>query len=101
MPKETGYLITVRDDASDVYKFGVVPPYRIFRSLEDAKHAIREMGVKLLNFKPVLYGEAYPYENKTFEVALAEQHWALYGWGEMDDDDGEKVGLYVIQVEIA
>ena len=93
-------MITIRDDASDVYKFGVAPPYQIFRSLEGAKDAIAEIAGKLVNFKPVLYGQAYPYENKTFDTALAEQHWALYGWGETAEEDGEKIGLYLVQVSI-
>jgi hypothetical protein len=94
-------MVLLRDEASPHYTYGVpgATP-TVYLSLEAAKDALKAAAARFPSFQQVLYGEAYPFENTTFDQVLATRQQAIYGWGiilpEDEDDLPEKVAVVLV-----
>lgn len=77
-------------------------PQAIYRSPSAAMAAAAALGKKFDNFLPVSYGVAYPYEGVTLEQTLAAKGAAPYGWGIVEDDDGDqqRVGIHILSFKV-
>jgi hypothetical protein len=104
----TLYQIAVSDNSSDLYMYGIPTPTDtpqvLYRSIKQAMSALLEFSNKFEKFIPVAYGEAYPYEDTTFEVYLHEKGAAPYGWVIMEMEPNEpplRVGIFLIKLQVA
>ncbi len=107
------YQIVYGDNASTLYTFGVpdeghdtVHARTVYLSLADAKRALQVLSKKFEAFVPVAYGQAYPYENMTFDQEIAKTGFAVYGWATVqvdseDDDTKEKFAIGLMRVRVA
>jgi hypothetical protein len=107
MSVATVYQIVVADSASDLYTFGVPTasdtPHVIYRTLAQAQSALLEFVRKFEKFTPVAYGDAYPYENTSFEALLQEKGAAPYGWAYIQDEDDDRpsrVGIFILSLRL-
>jgi len=104
-----GYMIVIKDPSTDAYSYGVPnvddAPTVLYLSLGDAKRALQATATRFDSFIPVAYGEAYPYENTTFEQLLAANPFAMYGWGILLDEDDKdhpiRVGFGLMKVTVS
>jgi len=84
------YMIVIQAP-SDTISYGIPSLSEIstvaFTSYTDAKTALMDMAEKFEDFRFVAYGEAYPYENTTFEKDLSTKNYALIGWIPMEEDE--------------
>jgi hypothetical protein len=100
------YQIVVSDSASDLYSFGVPAaadtPHTLYSSMGAAKDALLEFVRKFEKFIPVAYGDAYPYENISFETYLQEKGFAPFGWTILNDEDNHplRVGIFLLALTI-
>jgi hypothetical protein len=87
-----GYLIVVKDNASENYSYGIPEPADtpqvIFTSYEDAKVALQTAADGFEEFLPVAYGKAFPYDNITFDDEVEANSFAPFGWGIIRTEDG-------------
>jgi hypothetical protein len=96
--KVAGYVLVFSDEDYDaVFPTTDAVPRVLYPSAEAAVNAVQTWAKTFDRFRPVLYGQAYPYENTSFVGELAKTGRALYGWAEMEDEDGEttRFGLCV------
>jgi len=97
------YMIVINDSSSDAYVYGIPNfaevPRKLYMSFLEAKNAIIDSVGKFGSFTPVAYGDAYPYENTTFEKEIYQKEYALIGWvtvdNDEDDDDDEVTSLRI------
>ena len=86
-----GYMIVINDSSADAYLYGIPNfeeiPRKLYVSYLDAKKAIMEAVAKFGEFTPVAYGDAYPYENTTFEKEISQKEYALIGCVAMSSDE--------------
>ena len=86
-----GYLIVIKDNASENYSYGVPEgadaPQVIFTSYENAKAALQAAANKFQEFLPVAYGKAYPYDAVTFDQEIEAKSFAPLGWGLIRSED--------------
>jgi len=89
-----GYMIVINDSSTDAYIYGIPNfeevPRVVYTSYLDAKKALMEAVGKFGEFTPVAYGDAYPYENTTFEKEISQKEYALIGWVTLDDDEDDE-----------
>jgi len=89
-----GYMIVINDMSTDAYIYGIPNfeevPRAVYTSYLEAKKAIMEAVAKFGEFTPVAYGDAYPYENTTFEKEISQKEYALIGWVTVDDDEDDE-----------
>jgi len=87
-----GYMIVVRDGASDNYVNGIPLPEDaeevVYTSIEEAKAALMKMETGFSEFLHVAYSTAFPYENTTFNTEL-EKGFAPYGWAVVASEEGQ------------
>lgn len=87
-----GYMIVVRDGASDNYVNGIPLPEDaeevVYISIEEAKAALMKMETGFSEFLHVAYSTAFPYENTTFNTEL-EKGFAPYGWAVVASEEGQ------------
>lgn len=87
-----GYMIVVRDGASDNYVNGIPLPEDaeevVYTSIEEAKAALMKMETGFSEFLHVAYSTAFPYENTTFNTEL-EKGYAPYGWAVVASEEGQ------------
>lgn len=78
-------------------------PVRVYASLEAAKAALEVMRSKFDSVTLIQYGQAFPYENTTFEQTLAQKGYALWGFGSKMDEEDEpfRVAIAVREVDLA
>jgi hypothetical protein len=107
------YQIVYGDNASTLYTFGVpdeghetVHARTVYPSLADAKRALHVLVKKFHAFVPVAYGQAYPYENLTFDQELVKTGFAVYGWATHqvdaeDEDTVEKFAIVLMRLHVA
>jgi hypothetical protein len=96
--KIAGYVLVFSDEDYDaVFPAVDAVPRVLYGSPEAAVAAVQKWAKTFDRFRPVLYGQAYPYEGTTFLGELAKTGRALYGWAELEDEDGEvtRYGLCV------
>jgi hypothetical protein len=87
-----GYVLVFSDDAYEaIFPTADTIPRRLYESQEAVKAALDAWANTFETFRPVLYGQAYPYENTTFEGELSRKGRALYGWAELRDEDGDLI----------
>lgn len=95
----TVYMIAINDCVEVAYIYGVptLPeiPRTVYGSYTDAKKAIMEVVSKFKEFTPVAYGDAYPYENTTFDKEMSQKEYALIGWVSMADPDDEESSVRI------
>ena len=101
------YQIVLQDSASDFYNYGIPTPtdlpQRVYTSIEVAKSVLLEFVKKFEKFIPVAYGDAYPYENTTFEEYLAKNGAAPYGWVYISQEGEEhplRLGISILALSI-
>jgi hypothetical protein len=106
------YQIVYGDNASELYNFGVpdeghdvVHAHTVYASLADAKRAIQILVKKFDRFVPVAYGQAYPYENITFDGEIAKTGSAVYGWATVqtvpDAEEEERFAVGILRLRVA
>ena len=105
MSRAYGYMIVLKDNASDNYTYGIPEhedaPQVIFTSLEDAKVAIKKVVSNMDNFMPVAYGEAFPYDSVTFEQLIARESFAPYGWSTViTDEESYSICIGVLRLDL-
>ena len=87
-------MVVINDSSTDAYIYGIPNfqevPRTVYMSYLDAKKAIMEAVAKFGEFTPVAYGDAYPYENTTFEKEISQKEYALIGWVALADDDDDE-----------
>jgi len=87
-------MIVIKDSSSDefVYAIPEIPNVtkKVYISYQEAKKSIMDFIKDLDDFIPVAYGEAYPYENTTFEQEISEKGFALVGWVPVVHDENEQ-----------
>jgi hypothetical protein len=87
-------MIVINDMSADAYIYGIPNfeevPRVVYTSYLDAKKAITEAVEKFGEFTPVAYGDAYPYENTTFEKEISQKEYALIGWVALEDDEDDE-----------
>jgi hypothetical protein len=67
----------------------------VYTSYFDAKKALMQVIEKFDNYIPVAYGDAYPYENTTFEREISEKDYARIGWVVVEEDDDESTPVHI------
>lgn len=106
------YQIVYGDNASALYTFGVpdegheaVHARTVYLSLADAKRAIQVLVKKFDAFVPVAYGQAYPYENMTFDQEMTKVGYAIYGWAtiqaESEEEEDERFAIGLMRLRVA
>ena len=105
MSRAYGYMIVLKDNASDNYTYGIPEqedaPQVIFTSLEDVKVAIKKVVSNMDNFIPVAYGEAFPYESVTFEQLVVKESFAPYGWSlVITDEESYRICIGVLRLDL-
>ncbi|NBV77173.1 hypothetical protein EBR66_03360 [bacterium] len=87
------YMIAIKDSSSDefIYAIPEIPEAskKVYISYEEAKKSIMDFIGELDDFIPVAYGDAYPYENTTFDKEISEKGFALIGWVPVLRDEEE------------
>ena len=90
-PERSAFLVVVSDGASNNYTHGLPNtqevPSIVYLSYLDAKKGLMDIISKLNGFVPVAYGEAYPYDNTSFEKELSKDGYATIGWISLEDED--------------
>ncbi len=97
--KVVGYVLVFSDEDYDaVFPTPDAVPRILYGNAETAAAAVANWSKTFDRFRPVLYGQAYPYEGTSFAAELAQKGKALYGWAELEDEDGEvtRYGLCVV-----
>ncbi len=99
-----GYLLAFSDEDYDAVlpAEGDFAPARVlYRSLDAAVKAVEGWGKLFDNFRPALYGQAYPYENTTLAGEIQRTGRGLYGWAEVVDEDGDVIryGLSIVAIK--
>jgi hypothetical protein len=98
-PAIVGYVLVFSDEDYDaVFPAAEAVPRVLYPTAAAATAAIQTWAKTFDSFRPVLYGQAYPYEGTTFLGELAQKGRALYGWAELTDEDEEitRYGLCVV-----
>ena len=105
MSQIAGYVLVFSDEDYDAVFPQDDPAVRrvLYPTVDAAVAAIKRWAEAFDLFRPVLYGQAFPYENTTFESELARTGRAMYGWAEMVDEDGEvtRYGLCAVALRTA
>jgi hypothetical protein len=87
-------MIAINDYVEVAYVYGVpsLPeiPRTVYGSYTEAKKAIMEVVSSFKEFTPVAYGDAYPYENTTFDKEMSQKEYALIGWVSIADPEDEE-----------
>lgn len=99
--KPVGYVLVFSDEDYDaVFPTADAVPRVLYMTAEAAVAAVQTWAKTFDRFRPVLYGQAYPYENTSFHVELVQKGRALYGWAEVEDEDGEvtRYGLCIVAI---
>lgn len=96
----SAFLIVLSDGISDLYSYSIPDRQdalnRVYLTYGDARRGLEIYTKTLEGFLPVAYGEAFPYENVSFEKLLIEKGYATYGWRlVLDDETGETLRLSV------
>lgn len=97
-----GYVLVFSDEDYDaVFPTPDAVPRVLYTTADAAAAAVAAWSKTFDRFRPVLYGQAYPYEGTSFLAELAQKGRALYGWAELEDEDGEvsRYGLCVIALQ--
>ncbi len=104
----SAFMIVISDGISDLYSYSIPErtdaPNKIFLTYGDARRALEKYAGTLEGFLPVAYGEAFPYENVSFEKLLVEKGYATYGWMLVaDDETGEtlRISIGLLRLGIA
>jgi hypothetical protein len=74
----------------------------VYTSYVDAKKALMDTIGKFESFIPVAYGDAYPYENTTFEKEITENDYACAGWVVVEEDESKvrvPIGLHKVFIQ--
>ncbi len=98
-PAIVGYVLVFSDEDYDaVFPAADAVPRLLYPTAAAASAAVQKWAKTFDSFRPVLYGQAYPYDATSFGKELAEKGRALYGWAEVADEDEEitRYGLCVV-----
>jgi hypothetical protein len=78
-------------------------PVRVYKSVAEAKAALESMRAKFDSVALIQYGEAFPYENTSFDQTLAQKGYALWGFGSKKDEEDEpfRVAIALREVDLA
>ena len=101
MSQVAGYIVCFTDeDYEAIFPAADAVPRAIYRSREDAEAALQQWVKSFETFKPVLYGEAFPYDKTTAAKELETKGRALYGWVSLEDEDGDELryGLCIVSI---
>jgi hypothetical protein len=74
----------------------------VYTSYLDAKKALMDMIGKFERFIQVAYGDAYPYDNTTFEKEITENDYACAGWVVVEEDESQvrvPIGLHKVFIQ--
>ena len=103
-----GYMIVIHEGASDLFNYGIPEDDElvgvVYTSYADARAAIQKYTTSCQAFVAALYGEAFPFENTTFEEVMQKNGYASIGWIRVMDDEDEvehKVPIGLLRVRIA
>ena len=72
-------------------------PRVLYRTGKEAETVAREWIKTFDRHRFVAYGEAYPYDQTTFDEELKSKQRATVGWITIEDEDGDKM-IYAVQV---
>ena len=83
------YLVVYMDDSGDM----IVPalsvlPHKAFKDLKAAAAVAKDWMESFQTHRPVLYGEAFPFENDTLESKIKKDGLGPVGWVVVEDDEG-------------
>lgn len=99
-----GYMVCFTDsDYEAIFPDADAVPRYVHRTLAAAEAALQEWVKTFDTFKPVLYGEAFPYDSTTPAKELEKKGRAMYGWVTLEDEDGDELcyGLCIVSVKVA
>lgn len=98
-----GYMVCFTDnDYEAIFPGAESVPRIVHRTQAAAEAALQEWVKTFDTFKPVLYGEAFPYDSTNPTKELETKGRALYGWVTLEDEDGDELryGLCIVTVQI-
>jgi hypothetical protein len=99
-----GYILAFSDEDYDAVlpaEGDTAPARALYKSLDAALKALDIWAKSFDRFRPALYSQAYPYENTTLAAEIARTGRGLYGWAELEDEDGDvaRYGLCVVALK--
>ncbi len=92
------FVVTYVDEAGDT----ILPddenlPRVLYSTSKDAEKVAIHWMKTFDRHRFVAYGEAYPYDQTSFEEELKSKQRATVGWITIEDEDGDKM-IYAVQV---
>lgn len=99
-----GYVIMFTETLSAPYVFympSLPVPFKAYESLAEGKAALVKAMATFDRSTLIQYGEAFPYDNTTFDQHLTEKGFAIHGLGEkVIDDEVFSVGVALVVIEL-
>lgn len=95
-----GYQIVFSDGSSDYFTYSIpnkdILPCKVYSTYPLAKEALLNYSKDATHFRPVAYGQAFPYESLSFEQLLYEKGYATYGWLDITDEETGEASILSI-----
>ena len=92
------YMVVYSDESGDL----ILPdeefvPRALYMTVADALEAANKWIATFERWRPVLYGQAYPYESTSLNAEVEKKGAGPLGWVIYEDEDGDK-STYTVQI---